>query len=306
MMMEGQKFERYGLSHKGQVRKTNEDQFLIAELSKSLLVDQTSLPYASRKLLFGGSHGQLLLVADGLGGHKAGERASTIAVDTVVNHVLNFMPWFFKLDQAHEDDLLEDLKHAVEKCGSRIQMEADAVPERKSMGTTLTMAYILWPRMYIVHIGDSRCYLFRESKLRQITKDHTIAQQLVEEGALEPDAAEDSQWSTVLWNVLGGGGSVEMNPEIHKSTLRPGDVVMLCSDGLTAHVDDSEITGVLGKNTHVEEVCHELVGMANEAGGTDNITVVVARYRQRAEDSTMAKQAEAERESQASASTAKI
>lgn len=274
------KIDYYGLSDVGKIRKDNEDKFLIADLSKSLLVYDTNLPYEGHKRLFGGSHGQLYLVADGMGGHAAGKRASKIAVDTTIRYVLNFMPWFFRLDQVSDNDLAEELKSALEKCELRIQKEANSTSGQEKMGTTLTMAYVLWPRAYIVHVGDSRCYLFRDSRLRQITRDHTVAQKFVEEGAMEPEEAENSSWSTVLWNVLGGGDSTVMQPEVYKAALKPGDALLLCTDGLTTHVQDSMIAYALSMKMDAKETCRHLVDAANQAGGTDNITLVITRFLQ--------------------------
>jgi protein phosphatase len=272
----------YGLTDIGKVREVNEDQFLIAELNKSMLVHQTSLTFDDDTRWFGGSQGHLLLVADGVGGHAGGKRASTIAVDTVAQYVLNTMPWFFRLDKEHEDDLRDELTSAMERCQASIQVEAEAMPKREGMGTTLTLGYILWPRLYVVHVGDSRCYLLRGRKLEQITTDHTVAQQLIKEGALEAKEAEESRWSNVLWNTVGGSSS-ELNPEVYKAQLATGDTLLLCTDGITKHLGDTEIAKLLKDGQSAEETCRQLVNAANEAGGSDNIAVVVARFHENAE-----------------------
>lgn len=276
-MAQIRQFDCHGLTDIGKVRDVNEDQFLIAELSKSMLVQQTSLSFEDDTRWFGGSQGQLLLVADGMGGHASGERASTVAVDAVAHYVLNTMPWFFRLDQQHEDDLHDELKAAMERCQASIQAEVEAIPKRHGMGTTLTLGYILWPRMYVVHVGDSRCYLLRSGKLEQVTRDHTIAQQMVDGGTLEPDAIEESRWSHMLWNTVGGPSS-ELNPEVYKAKLSVGDTLLFCTDGITRHLPDSQLVKLLGVNESAEQTCHKLVDAANEAGGKDNIAVVVARF----------------------------
>src|SRR5262249_38518521 len=153
------KMDCSGLTDVGRVRQTNEDQFLIADLNKSMLVRQTSLSLDDHTRLFGGSQGALLVVADGMGGHAAGKQASTLAVQTLEHYVLNTMPWFFHLQQDQETDLQDELKSAMEACQHSIETAAAARPEQHGMGTTLTMAYLLWPRLYVVHVGDSRCYL---------------------------------------------------------------------------------------------------------------------------------------------------
>ena len=186
------KMDCYGLTDVGRVRAVNEDQFLIADLGKSMLIHQTSLSHEDHTRLFGGSQGKLLLVADGMGGHAEGKRASTIAVQTLAHYVLNTMSWFYRLQEGHEADLQEELQAALEECQKSIEVAASASAERRGMGTTLTMAYVLWPRLYVVHAGDSRCYLLRDARLERVTTDHTMAQQLVDRGALPAEEAQGS------------------------------------------------------------------------------------------------------------------
>src|SRR5436190_381940 len=140
------KMDCYGLTDRGHERETNEDQFLVADLSKSMLVHQTSLSHEDHTRLFGGSQGKLLLVADGMGGLTGGRQASALAVEGIANYVLNTMPWFFRLRADHEDDLSDELRAALEACQRRVEVAAAARPERRRMGTTLTLAYLLWPR----------------------------------------------------------------------------------------------------------------------------------------------------------------
>jgi protein phosphatase len=174
------------------------------------------------------------------------------------------------------------LKTALEECQKKIEVASEAAVVTRQMGTTLTMAYILWPRLYVVHAGDSRCYLLRGSRLEQITTDHTVAQQLVERGALSPQEAKESRWSSVLWNCI-GGGSHDLSPDVYKATLHLGDTLLLCSDGLTRPVGDEEIRQALQQDGSAEAICRRLVDAANAKGGPDNITVAVARFRDTAE-----------------------
>ncbi len=271
------KMDCYGLTDRGRERETNEDQFLVADLSKSMLVHQTSLSHEDHTRLFGGSQGKLLLVADGMGGQAGGRQASALAVEGIANYVLNTMPWFFRLREGHEDDLSDELRAALEACQRRVEVAAAAQPERRRMGTTLTLAYLLWPRLFVVHAGDSRCYIRRGGRLHQVTRDHTVAQQLVERRVLGPEEAEESRWSHVLWNCV-GGGTHELNPDVYKATLKLGDTLLLCSDGLTKVLPDERIGEVLGQGASAEATCRELVSLANAGGGPDNITVVVARF----------------------------
>src|SRR5262245_1352107 len=219
--------ECFGMTDRGQVRRLNEDQFLIADLAKSLEVAQSSLPEGEHRRRFGVQHGKLLVVADGMGGVAGGEVASGLAIQTVTNYVLNTMPWFFRVQDGREPELEDELKTALEECQRRVGAAAEQSNLRR-MGTTLTMAYILWPRLYVVHAGDSRCYLFRGGRGHQITRDHTVEQQMVERGILSPEEAETSRWSHALWNCI-GGGSQEINPDVYKATLQPVDTLLLCT-----------------------------------------------------------------------------
>ena len=144
------------------------------------------------------------------------------------------------------------------------------------MGTTLTFLREL-PRLYVVHVGDSRCYLLRRAELQQLTRDHTLAALQVECGYADKQDAEKSRLSHVLWNTL-GGGSDELYPEISKAGLAVGDTVLLCTDGLSKHLSDEEIAAVLNGVTTAEHACRQLIDEANTAGGKDNVTAIVARF----------------------------
>jgi len=270
------KIDSFGLSDIGKVREVNEDQFLIADLNKSLLIHQTSLNHEDHSRLFGASQGQLFLVADGMGGHAAGKRASTIAVNSLAESVLNTLSWSLGLGGNQETILEQELQAAMERCQRQIEACASATAETHGMGTTLTMAYLLWPRLYVVHAGDSRCYLLRDNQLGQITTDQTMAQKLVEQGALQPAEAQQSRWSHVLWSCLGGGNEW-LRTEIYKCTLTYGDTLLLCTDGLTSCIGDQQIRTLLSGTERAQDCCRQLIHAANEAGGPDNITVVVVR-----------------------------
>jgi protein phosphatase len=267
--------DSFGLTDVGRQRRANEDQFLVAGLNKGMLVQQTSLPMDDQTQLMSGVQGKVLAVADGMGGHAAGDRASALAIQAITSYVLNTMPWFFRLDGKLEDDLKEELAGALERARDDVQQDATR-QGLQGMGTTLTMAYVLWPRLYVVHVGDSRCYLLRGGELRQLTTDHSMAQQLVDEGALRPEDADDSQWAHVLYNAIVADGSNDMSPDVYKARLRDGDTLLLCTDGLTKHVTEDRIVQLL--NGQAEQAARRLVDAANDGGGSDNATVVVARF----------------------------
>lgn len=282
------KMDCSGLTHPGLVRPANEDQYLIATLNKSMQVHSTSLNLDDQTRLFGSSQGRLLVVADGMGGHAAGERASTIAIDGLATYLLNTMHWYFRLREDSEEQFLDELKDALGFCQEKILAEGERVPERFGMGTTVTMAYLVWPRMYVVHAGDSRCYLLRGSKLRQVTRDHTVAQRMADEGAL--DDPESSRWSHVLYNVVGGKKD-SLNPEVYRADLKLGDTVLLCTDGLSKYVGEPALTRMLKAPTLSEETCRRLIDAANDAGGKDNVTAVVAHFRDARQQQGMAEAA---------------
>ena len=278
----------FGTTHVGRRRTVNEDQFLIADLNKSLRVHNTSLGLDHQTRLFGSSQGKLLLVADGMGGEEAGERASVLAVDGIANYVLNTLPWFFRLEAERSNEFEEELKEALLHCQTVMQAEVEAVPQRKGMGTTLTMAYILWPRLFVVHVGDSRCYLLRGESLQQLTRDHTWEQlhreaKKNDKTSTETPDTENGPWSHVLWNVIGGGAD-ELSPDVYKTELQMGDSLLLCTDGLSRHVGDEEIAEALAKDQAAEQGCESLVQQANDAGGSDNITVILARFHEQSDE----------------------
>ena len=276
------KMDCFGVTDVGRSRPTNEDQFMIADLNKSLAVHQTSLNVDDHSRLFGSSQGKLLVVADGMGGHAAGARASALAVDTLTTYVLNTLSWLSRLDEQSEDDFTDDLRDALQRCQQAITSEAEAQPQRAGMGTTLTMAYVIWPRLYAVHAGDSRCYLLHGTKLKQITRDHSMAQ--LQRGNTEDPTTnespenEEGPESHVLWNAL-GGTEEELTVDVNRTRLAIGDSLLLCTDGLTRHVSRDRIAELLGTDATAEQVTRQLVEEANADGGSDNITAVVARFR---------------------------
>jgi protein phosphatase len=157
-----------------------------------------------------------------------------------------------------------------------IERESSVDHGFKGMGTTLTLAYVIWPWMYVVHAGDSRCYLLRDDEIRQLTRDHTISRQLMERGGMTEAEAENSPWSNVLYNALGAGASA-VDAEIHKVALEPNDMIFLCSDGLYRYLKDAEIKDMLLSELEPQECCRSMVELANFRGGADNITAIVAR-----------------------------
>ena len=264
----------FGLTHPGRTGLVNEDQFLVADLLKSVYVRQTSLDTGDRTRLTAGPRAHLFLVADGVGGRPAGRLASALTVRTLTRYLLTSMPFFPRRRLGRRDDLYAELAAALRAC-RRAVATAAAGPGLDRMSSTLTLAYVLWPRLYIVHAGDSRAYLVRGGRLRRLTHDHTVAQGMADRGALTQAEADESRWNRVLTRCITGTEGIVA--DVRKTILRPGDTLLLCTDGLTHGVSDEEI-GLLLAGGRAEDAAGRLVAAANDAGGEDNVTAVVARF----------------------------
>jgi serine/threonine protein phosphatase PrpC len=265
----------FGITDTGSVRPSNEDQFLIAELSKNMRVWQTSLP--EPKLQVGDDRAHLFLVADGMGGHQAGERASAIAVAAIEQFTLNTFRWFFASDSPGAQKVLAQFQSALSQADDKILAEAAANPALAGMGTTLTMAFQLGAQLCIVHVGDSRAYIYRAGQLHQLTKDHTLVAELVRTGAIQPEEAAHHHLRNVITNVV-GGPHAGVKVEARAFELQTGDRLLLCSDGLTEMVSNDAIAAALDAQLEPESAARALLAQANDAGGRDNITVLIARF----------------------------
>jgi protein phosphatase len=265
----------FGLTDRGKVRPTNQDQFLIARLIKALQVLGTSVPQPMVQQSSDRSH--LFVVADGIGGGSGGEQASALAVGSVESFVIETFKWFGEGRGRDHDAILAVFQGALAHANDRVLAEADQRPELHDMGTTLTLAYSLNRTLFVAHVGDSRCYLFRGGGLHRVTSDHTLVEELVRRGDLRPEEAARHHWRHVITNAI-GGASPEVRVEVHQLYLEAGDCLLLCSDGLTEMVPEPEIAAVLRDEPEPERACRRLVNRANEAGGRDNVTMIVARY----------------------------
>jgi serine/threonine protein phosphatase PrpC len=265
----------FGITDKGRVRSSNEDQFLSAELTKAMRIWQTSLP--EPKAQFGVERGHLFLVADGMGGHRAGEQASALAVVAIEQFTLNTFKWFFDANGPDAQRVLTQFQAALRQADARILEEAAEHPELRGMGTTVTMAFQLDAQLCVVHVGDSRAYLYGDDKLYQLTHDHTLMAEMIRGGALQPEEAAQHRLRHVITNVV-GGPEAGVHVEAHALEVHAGDRLLLCSDGLTEMVTDDAIATILGAEADPAAACSKLVAQANEAGGRDNITVLIVRF----------------------------
>lgn len=267
--------QAFGLTDPGRVRTTNEDQFLIAELTKAMHVGNTSLPLP--EMQFAEQRGHLFIVADGMGGHRAGEQASALAVETIETFALNTLKWFLCLKDPEQRDVLKEFQTALQQADLNVCQQAAEHPELQGMGTTVTMAYSLGLRLFIVHVGDSRGYLFRSGGLHRLTRDHTLVAELVRQGRISPDEAAHHRLRHVITNAV-GGHEPGVQVECHRIELESQDTLLLCSDGLTEMVPDDRIAAIIQAEPDPQTACQRFVTEANQRGGNDNITVIVARF----------------------------
>jgi protein phosphatase len=266
--------EAFGLTDPGRVRPTNEDQFVVAELSKALRVRQSSLPQPADQLR--DTRGHLFIVADGMGGHAGGQEASRIVADSIEDFVLRALKWFSSPRGEEGKELVAELQAAVHRADARLAAEAAAHPELQGMGSTLTLAYYLDGELFVAHAGDSRAYLLRDGRLHRLTHDHTLTAELVRRGAISQEEATTHRLRHVVTNVV-GGGTAGVRVELVKLHVESGDRILLCTDGLTDMLGEADIGTALGGHD-VRTCCERLVGAANERGGRDNVTAVVVGF----------------------------
>lgn len=264
------------LSHPGYLRSNNEDHFLVARLGRRFETMITSLPDVEAPKL-AEEVNYVMMVADGMGGHAAGEVASRMALSSVVSLALDIPDWILKLNEEYAREIEHRTRARIREVGALLVKEAAQDPALSGMGTTLTAARSLGRDLQITHVGDSRAYLFRSGRLHRLTRDHTYAQLLVDLGRLPSTDQADPRHRHILTNAL-GRSDLDVKVDIDLMKLEDGDRVLLCSDGLTEMVDDKAIAGLLADVPGSHKVCDMLVQRALDNGGRDNITVIVAGY----------------------------
>lgn len=270
----------YGLTHAGSVRKENQDHFLICSLRKEVVVHRTSLTEVGQLPTGAQRVALLMMVADGVGGGAKGEEASRLAVEAVTQYVTRSMRCYYASETADDQEFLLALEEAASQCHTEVLRRAAENPEYRGMATTLTMWLSSWPRAFLLQVGDSRCYLLRQGELAQLTRDQTMAQELIDLGVLTPADASNTNYATTLSSSIGGRQTA---PRVTRIDLDWGNVALLCSDGLTRHVSDEQIRARLRSMTSSRQVCEDLLQDALDGGGTDNITIVVRRAIRRPE-----------------------
>jgi protein phosphatase len=216
----------------------------------------------------------LAMVADGVGGAAAGEEASRLALEGVTQYVSKALHCFYTSDPADDAVFIQTLEEAALKVHNRLASMTQEDSALRGMATTLTLWLGVWPRAYLLQVGDSRCYVLRQGELIQLSRDQTMAEELVEQGVFNRDDAAHSRWAHVLSSAIGGPQAA---PVVRRLQQEWGSVGLLCTDGLTRHVTDDRIRERLRAMTSAREACESLVQDALDAGGQDNITVLVAR-----------------------------
>ncbi|MBP7146096.1 MAG: Stp1/IreP family PP2C-type Ser/Thr phosphatase [Acidobacteria bacterium] len=232
-----------GRTDRGRVRPHNEDALLI-DVSRGLFA-----------------------VADGMGGHAAGEVASRLAIETIDS--------LLQQPAGGETDPTARLREAIDEANRRIASQIEQQPEYQGMGTTLVVAVANRDRFWIAHVGDSRAYLVRGEEIRQLTADHSFVNELVRLGMLSREQAARDPRRNVVTRALGSGAVVV--PEIQEQRVQAGDLLLLCSDGLTTMLGDERILSIVRAAPDLETGCEQLVAAANDAGGEDNVTIILAR-----------------------------
>jgi protein phosphatase len=267
--------EAGALTHPGKVRSTNEDHFAVVRRRRSRIVLFTNLPEGDLPNVDEDGYG--MVVADGVGGSVFGELASRLVLRTAGELGLSELKWPLKMNDTEAQEVMEKMETYVQLLHESFLEKALDDPRLAGMGTTLTVAYSVGTEAFIGHIGDSRAYHWRGGALRRLTRDHTLAQKILDSGLTLFDASQMRYMSRVLTNCINTRDEPIFADVLHL-TLQHEDRLLLCTDGLSDLVADEEMNQVLTRQTNSQQACQELVDLAMERGGTDNVTVIVARY----------------------------
>jgi serine/threonine protein phosphatase PrpC len=266
----------FGLTHSGKRRPDNQDHFLMCTVHPEVVVHATNLPKTHTLPLRGERLATILMVADGVGGGAAGREASQVALETITRYVSSTLRCYHAAGSAQDEEFFAALRAAALEAHAAVRAYSRNRTHITAAATTLTMAIAVWPRLYVTQVGDSRCYVYQDGVLRQVTRDQTVAQGMADLGAITADQVAVSPFSNVLASAIGGPEAV---PEVTRLPMRPGIVVLMCSDGLTKHLSNAEIEKHIAGMQSSEQLCRTLLDLALERGGTDNITVLAGRAR---------------------------
>jgi PPM family protein phosphatase len=258
----------FGRTDVGRTREHNEDAFVVADLTRG---NATLQPEVRTHVV--GDRGTLFMVADGMGGAAAGEIASAMAIEVVLQEVTAMLS---EQSPPSDERFATAIKRATAAANSHIHTFALEHPEYRGMGTTATVAGVLGDTIYVAQVGDSRAYLVRNGVGQQITKDQSLMQKLIEAGELTEEEAEQSERRNIILQALGPEATIKV--DLTHQQIRRGDILVLCSDGLSGQVRADEITRIVTEEKDLVMACKRMIDRANEMGGPDNITVIVARF----------------------------
>jgi protein phosphatase len=267
-----------GVSHRGLVRANNEDHFLVCRYGRFMEALASNLPLDDTPA-HTEEHGYAMVVADGMGGHAAGEVASRMAISSLVQLTLSTPDWVLRFDE--EGMTSKVMNRALERAKQIkdiLVRVAAHDPGLRGFGTTLALVWSVGKDLFVMHIGDSRVYLHRQGKLEQLTRDHTIAQSLADTGFITQTQVGEHIFRHHLSQCLNDSAN-KIQPDVQHVVLEDGDRVLVCSDGLTDMVEDETIAAILGRSICAQAACSELIKSALDAGGRDNVTAAVAIYK---------------------------
>jgi serine/threonine protein phosphatase PrpC len=264
--------DAHGLTHPGKVRRENQDHFLLCSLRRQIVVRGSSIPDADDLLGESTRLASLAMVADGVGGSTRGETASRVALTAVTKYVTRSLRCYY--GAWDDQEFYDALQQGARQCHAELLRRGEQDPAYAGMATTLTLFLGVWPRAYLLQVGDSRCYLLREGELTQITRDQTMAQEMVDLGVMKKQEVAGTRFEHLLTSSIGGQ---QTEPKVSRVDMTWGHVLLLCSDGLTRHVTDERIRDVLRSMTSARQACETLLQEALDGGGSDNITIVIGR-----------------------------
>ena len=267
------KIDAFGVTDRGKARENNEDNFLIVDIRKSVDVTHSSLSDEVLSSKFGAGSAHLYAVADGVGGGPSGEEASEGALNALLRYASDTVGCFNSYTPSKEIDLIDKLEATVQGVHEKLRTE-QANKWGEVPATTLTMLLLIWPRAYLIHVGDSRAYVKRGDRVQQLTRDQTFGNYMVNLGVWTEEQAAVSKPGATLSSAVGGS---EMIPVVGLIDLDPGDSLLLCTDGLTRYASDDLVASVMKQSASAEAMCGQLLNHALDQGGKDNIAVIVVR-----------------------------
>lgn len=263
-------------SHPGHVRPVNTDHYLVAKLGRHQEVLVTSLSSADLPGRFD-EFAYCMLVADGLGADGAGALASRVAISTFAHLALHFGQWNVRVDASTAAEIIERSEWFYSRVHEAVAKRSRTDPALADMATTLTAAYSAGDELFVVHVGNSRAYLFREGDLTQLSNDHTVAQRMIEVAGPAPVGRQTDDLKHILTETI-GGQAAQPRVEVEHFRLWDGDRILLCTDGLADMLDEEVIAEVLANARDANDQCKTLVDLALKGGGRDNVTALVAQY----------------------------